>query len=79
MRQRLYQMVKAQPNAPTVMIESHRKQQARDEEYNEKQLVIVQQQQAGEVKCEYKKLCSDDVDSDSADEKTFLALKERAA
>jgi hypothetical protein len=43
LRQPLYQMIQAQPDAPTVMIEGYWKQESGDEQDNYNQLVIVQQ------------------------------------
>ncbi len=72
-------MVKAQPDAPTVMIESYRKKKPRDEEDNDNRAVIVQGKQADKVKQQDYKFRSDYVDRKSAYEEALLALEQSAA
>jgi hypothetical protein len=79
-RQRLNEMVEAQPDAPAMMIEGDGKRDAEDEEDVEHQLKAgADEEQADDVDGYNQDLCGDDVDDDGTDKKAVLALKERAA
>ena len=73
-------MVEAEPDAPTMVIEGHWKQQCCDEEDCENELVMrANEQQRDKIKSKNHDLGRDDVDQDRSDEEAFLTHKERVA
>lgn len=77
-RQRLYQMIQAQPDAPTVMVESYRKQEPHHKKNGEHRLAVGEQKEADEIQDQYEEFGGDDVDGDGSDKEAFFALKESA-
>ena len=73
-------MVEAEPDAPAMVIEGHWKQQRRDEEDCQDELVMsTNEQQRDKIKSKNHDLGRDDVDQDRSDEEAFLTHKERVA
>lgn len=73
-------MVEAEPDAPAMVIEGHWKQQCRDEEDGENELVMsANEQQRDKIKSQNHDLGRDDVDQDRSDKEAFLTHKERVA
>lgn len=80
LRQRLNDEVKAQPQTPTVMVESHRKNQRHHEKQCQNTFILrAQDKQAEKADQQNHDLGGDDVSEDCAHEKAVLTLEEREA
>ena len=76
MRELLHQMIQAQPDAPTVMVESYWKQEPHDKEKDEHRPAAGEHQETDEVQHKDEEFGGDDVDGDGSDEEAFFTLKE---
>ena len=73
-------MIEAEPDAPAMVIEGHWKQQRRDEEDCQDELVMrANEQQRDKIQSQNHDLGRDDVDQDRSDKEAFLTHKERVA
>lgn len=73
-------MVKAEPDAPAIMIENYREQERCSEENLDNQLVIeAEHRQAEDVKSYNHEVRCDYIDQNRSDEKARLAHKQRIA
>ena len=80
LRQRLHDVVKTQPETPTVMVKRDRKKQRENEKHDEHALVLrAQNDQTKEANQQDRELRRHYVCEDSADEKPVFALEQRHA
>ena len=79
-RQRLNEMIEAQPNAPAMVIEGQGKYDRNDEEERENELnVVTDDWQTNEVDGQNRKFCRDHVHQYRAHEKSFLTIEHHRA
>ena len=75
-RQRLNEMIEAQPNAPAMVIEGQGKYDRNDEEERENELnVVTDDWQTKEIDRQNRKFRRDHVDQNRAHEKSFLTIE----
>lgn len=78
--ERFYEMIQTEPDAPTVMVEGHRKDYGHGQKNRDDCFVVrANQREARHVSRQNHKLCCDYVDSYCSYEETFLAFEERVA
>ena len=78
--QTFYEMIKAEPDAPAMVIERDRKQEGHDEEHPDHQLIVAGDDwQRNEVGEDYHEFRGNDSDHDRSDKKSLLTFEDHAA